>query len=153
MRTHHPSFLSFCFPFLLGILLFSTGCPNKTTPPDGGETVPESTQTTEQSPLVTCDAGSTCLKVSDPAVRSCQVIFEIPSDKKAENLAFSDQVRGRTMQKTGRLGIVFFVREDKALEQPAASFTSLNDTKILQQTCYDGNGRPLEKATILLEKK
>jgi len=98
-----------------------------------------------KEPVVTISAG---LSVSNPDVRSCQLIIEL-DDIEA---TFDASVQGRTKRDGGRLAVAFSSTSDVG-PTTVATFTpatNLSSDALSNVTCYDRLGQPVDSPGVAL---
>lgn len=127
------------------------GCPNNTTPTDGG------TQSDQPPQLTSCSAGSACLRVATPGVRSCDILLTHgTANFTAPQVTFDAAILGQFKFKDKRIALSWIMQAD-ADPDPSKFVSTLQitgatkDLTLTTAICYDRKGAKIDKPDVTLQ--
>ncbi len=154
--SHQITKISLFFPLFVCIYLFSAGCPNTNTNPDGTTQNDGGDNDKTVQPLQ-CEKGTACFVVEHPDVRACDLLLKHNSNIQNPRVSFDSDVIGQFKSRDTRLAIAFVTQKDSGIGagKPPVLVQIDGDIKSLeisQATCYDRKGAKLDNATVKMER-
>lgn len=160
MKVEQSSLFHVCIRITRGVAgtlglclgLGLSGCYPTQNPADGGPIGPQAAK---------CTAGTYCLFVGNPSVRSCDIMLKAPSAPKIEQVGFGAGIIGQSMQKDQRVGLSFVLEQDQPLASENAVAvltppTGDQETLTWEMTtirCADSAGKAVDAPAISIKKQ
>jgi hypothetical protein len=153
---HHTTKISFFFPLFLCLYLFSAGCPNTNTNPDG-TTQSDGGDNDKTTQPLRCEKGTACLTIAHPDVRSCDILLKHSANIQNPRVSFGSDLIGLFKARGTRLAIAFTQTKDNGLGSETSNVLvqidgDLAPLEITQATCNDRKGTKINDATVKIER-
>jgi hypothetical protein len=100
------------------------------------------------------------ISIGNPAVRSCDVLLEEAAGTRVVDVAFTDDVVGRTKQRSPKVSVSFFAKDDAAMTSGVVEISvgaadghpgaTLDAPTVSQAVCYDREGKKVDEPELAL---